>query len=147
MGDIPFDARRVVDDLRTARKFAGTDAPSSWVPSDSFESTLQNTIQPPVHLNPHLHWMHENWDLRSLLAPPPARGVKGLVKRVTHRLVMVVLGPYFDRLQDYVGVNTRAVDTIARRLDDELSAQLRLLGAVRADMIDLAHHLDERLDG
>ena len=104
MGDIPLDARRVVDDLRAARKVAGTDAPSSWVPSDSFESTLQNTIQPPVHLNPHLHWMHENWDLRSLLAPPPARGVKGLVKRVTHRLVMVVLGPYLDRLQDYVGV-------------------------------------------
>jgi len=91
--------------------------------------------------------MHHNWDLRALLAPPAGRGVKGIVKRATHRLVMVVLGPYLDRLQDYIGVNTRAVDTVSRRLDDQLAAQLRLLGAVRSDMIDLAHHLDERLDG
>ena len=147
MGDIPLDARRVVDDLREARHAVGNTAPSSWVPSESFESTLHHAIQPPVHLNGHLNWMHHNCDLRALLAPPPSKGVKGFVRRLTHRLVMSVLGPYLDRLQDYLGVNTRAVDTVCRRVDDQLASQLRLLGAVRSDMIDLAHHVDERLDG
>jgi phage gp37-like protein len=59
---------------------------------------------------------------------------------------MAVMRPYFDRLQDYVGVNLRAIDAVARRVDDSSVAQLRMMGAVRADLIDFAHHVDERVD-
>ncbi|MGD0081834.1 MAG: hypothetical protein ABSD78_01400 [Acidimicrobiales bacterium] len=147
MADIPLDAQRVVDELRTSRREAGTVAPKCWAPSESFDSTIQHLARPPVHLNDHLGWMHDNWDLRAMLAPPRGPGVRGLTHRVIHRVVMVVLGPYLDRLQDYLGVNVRALDDVARRADDNSAAQLRLVGAVRADLIDFAHHIDERLDG
>ena len=32
------------------------------------------------------------------------------------------------------------------QVDDDTTAQHRLLGAVRADLVDFAHHVDERLD-
>ena len=147
MGEVPLDARRVVEELRAARRKAASSAPRSWLPSDSFESTLSSTLRPPAHLNEHLQWLHHSWDLRALLAPRPARGMKGLARRLAHRAVMAVLGPYLDRLQDYLGVNVRAIDTIAKRVDDATIAQQRLLGAVRADLVDFARHVDERLDG
>lgn len=146
MADLSIDARRVVEDLRAARRGHAV-APRVWTPSESFEAALGDAAPRPVHLSDHLGWMHQNWDLRSALAPRPSPGVKGLVKRVAHRLVMVVLGPYLDRLQDYLGVNARAMDEIARRVDDQGTAHLRLLGAVRSDLIDFAHHVDDRLDG
>ena len=145
MGDVPVDAQRVVDELRAARRQAGV-APRSWLPSASFDSTFDDALRPPVAANEHLGWLHANWDFRSLLAPPPAKGLKGLVKRVMHRLVMAVLAPYFERLQDYIGVSVRAVDTVSRRVDDQGATQVRLVGALRHDLIDFAHHVDERLD-
>ena len=144
MGDIPVDAQHVVDDLRAARQVSQV-APRSWIPSESFEGTLAEAIRPPVHTNADLHWMHTNWDVASLLAPPPGKGIKGGVRRLQHRLIMAVLAPYFSRLQDYLGVNTRAVDAVSRRVDDVATSQLRMIGAVRHDMIDFAHHIVERV--
>ncbi|MDA8266134.1 MAG: hypothetical protein M0T79_12480 [Actinomycetota bacterium] len=146
MGEIPLDARRIVDELRSSRREVGTVAPKVWAPSESFDSTIAQLNRVPVHLNDHLGWMHQNWDLRALLAPPPAKGAKGIARRLAHRAVMAVLGPYFDRLQDYLGVNVRALDAVAKRTDEESVAQLRLMGAVRADLIDFAHHVDERVN-
>ena len=146
MADLPVDAQHIVDELRAIRQ--AHDIPSrTWLPSESFEGTLAEAIRPPVHMNEHLGWLHANWDLGALLAPPPGRGVKGLVKRLQHRLIMVVLAPYLARLQDYLGVNVRAIDDVSRRVDDVASNQLRMIGAVRHDMIDFAHHVDERIDG
>jgi len=147
VADIPIDAQRVIDDLRASRRHAGAAAPKSWAPSESFESAIQHLPVAPVHLNEHMVWMHRNWDLTSLLAPPPARGVRGVVRRVVHRLVMAVFAPYFNRLQDYLGVNLRALDDVAKRTDDNSATQLRLMGAVRADLVDFAYHVDERLNG
>jgi hypothetical protein len=147
VADIPLDAQRVIDELRASRRHAGVAAPKSWAPSESFDSAIQHLPLAPVHLNEHLVWMHRNWDLRALLAPPPAKGVKGVVRRMAHRVVMAVLAPYFDRLQDYLGVNLRALDDVAKRVDDSSTAQLRLMGAVRADLIDFAYHVDERMNG
>lgn len=146
MADLPVDARRVVEELRAVRRAQGV-APHGWVPSESFDGALSEVILPPVHENEHLGWMHKNWDLAALLAPPPARGLKGAVRRLQHRLIMAVLGPYLSRLQDYLGVNARAVDVVSRRLDDVASSQLRTVAAVRHDMIDFAHYVDRRLDG
>jgi hypothetical protein len=60
---------------------------------------------------------------------------------------MAVLGPYLDRLQDYLGVNVRAVDAVTRRVDEDQAAQLSLIEAVRADVIDFAYHVDEQANG
>ncbi|MHB1987707.1 MAG: hypothetical protein ACYCSF_06955 [Acidimicrobiales bacterium] len=146
MGELPLDAQHVLDELRTARLAHGT-TPRSWVPSQSFQSTFGEAIRPPVHLNQHLGWMHANWDLRELLAPPPARGARGFARRMQHRLIMAVMGPYFARLQDYLGVNVRSMDAVSRRVDDVATNQLRMMGAIRHDMIDFAHHVDETVDG
>lgn len=121
--------------------------PRSWVPSQSFEATLHVATQPLVHTSEHMAWMHANWDVSSALAPPAGGGAKGLVRRVLHRMVMAVIGPYVQRVQDYVAVNTRAMDTVSRRVDDQGVAQLRLIGAVRRDLIDFAHHVDQRIGG
>jgi hypothetical protein len=59
---------------------------------------------------------------------------------------MAVLRPYFDRMQEFAGVSLRAIDTVAKRVDDDTAAQLRLMEAVRADLIDFAHHVDERVN-
>ncbi|HXY42597.1 MAG TPA: hypothetical protein VEH29_00260 [Acidimicrobiales bacterium] len=147
MGDIPVDAQRVVDKLRAARREAAAAAPKHWVPPDSFGQALMNLPRTPVHVNPDLNWMHHNWDLRELLAPPRRRGLRGAIHWAAHRVVMVVLGPYLDRLQHYLGVNVRAVDAVTRRVDDDRVAQLSLIEAVRADVIDLAYHVDERANG
>jgi hypothetical protein len=146
MGDIPLDARRVVDELRSSRREVGAVAPKVWTPSESFDATIQQMNRAPVQLSDHIGWMHENWDMRALLAPPPLVGIRGVVRRIVHRAIMAVMRPYFDRLQDYVGVNLRAIDAIARRVDDASVAQLRMMGAVRADLIDFAHHVDERVN-
>lgn len=146
MGDIPLDARRLVDELRSSRREVGALAPKVWTPSESFDSTMHHLNRAPIHLNEHLGWMHQNWDMRSLLAPPPAAGVRGLARRMVHRAIMAVLRPYFDRMQDYLGVNLRAIDAVAKRVDEDTATQLRVMGAVRADLIDFAHHVDERVN-
>ncbi len=90
--------------------------------------------------------MHHHWDLRAALAPPAGGGAKGLARRVAHRFIMAVLGGYLERLQDYLGVNVRALDAACKRADELAAAQRRTLGAVRVDMVDLAHHLEERIE-
>lgn len=121
-------------------------APRSWTPTASFESTLLETDRPPVQLNGHLQWMHHNWDLAAALAPPAGGGIKGVARRITHRFVMAVLSGYFERMQAYLGVNVRALDAVAKQVDVLTVTQRRTLGAVRVDMVDLAHHLEEELE-
>lgn len=144
MGDLPVDAQRVVDELRAARR-ATKVPPRGWLPSESFEATLGATDRIPVVTNENLQWMHHNWDLGALLAPPPARGLKGAARRVLHRLVMAVLAPYFQRLQDFLAMDVRATDLVSKRVDELSATQLRMMGAIRHDMIDFAHHVDEQI--
>ena len=147
MADIPLDAQRVVDELRAARRETAAAAPKNWTPSELFDSAITSAVRTPVRENAHLGWMHQHWDVRELLAPPRQKGVKGLVKRTIHRAVMAVFAPYFERMQDYMGVNVRAVEAVSRRTDDNFTAQLRVMEAVRSDVIDFAGHVDERGNG
>jgi hypothetical protein len=146
MDHLPLDAREVVDELRSAPEPPSGHQPRSWVPSASFEPLITDAERPPVVLNEHLQWLHKNWNLEPLLAPPPGGGPRGWVKRVIHRAFTAVLRPYLMRLQDCVGVTVRTLDTIARRVDDQSALQLRSIGTVRSDLLDLARHVDERLD-
>jgi hypothetical protein len=88
--------------------------------------------------------MHRNWDLTAVLAPPRQPGIKGLTKRIAHRLVMAALAPYLARLQEYLAVSLRALDVVARRSDEDFTAQQNLMDAIRSDVVDFAHHVDER---
>jgi hypothetical protein len=141
MGDIPVDARRVVNDLRTSRTKGAGLAPRSWTPPQSLEAPPLRSAQQ----NEHLGWMHKNWDLRPLIGPPRDHGWKGRLKRLVHRLVTATFAPYLERLQDYLGVNARALQEVASRVDELEAAQAALMAAVRADFVDLARHLEDRM--
>jgi len=147
MEHLPLDARSVVDELRAApRPLAGA-LPRTWVPSQSFGSLLQDAEVRPVTLDDNLVWLRDNCNLEKALAPPVGGGLKGWVKRLVHRAVLAVLRPYLTGVQECLGATLRAVESVARRVDDQAATQLRTIGAVRADLVDFARGVDERLDG
>lgn len=146
MEPLPLDARNVVDELRSAPRPLSGALPRTWTPSQSFDALLEDADVQTVALNEHLLWLHQNWDLSKSLAPPGGGGAKGWTKRLIHRGVIAVLRPYLTEAQECIAVTVRAVDTVARRVDELAANQLRTIGAVRADLIDFAQHVDERLD-
>ena len=146
MEELPLDTRSLVDELRSASAPLTGPQPRTWVPSQSFASLLEDADAQPLVLNEHLAWLHQNWSLEQALAPPEGGGAKGLAKRVAHRVVVAAIHPYLAQLQERIAVTLRAVDSIARRVDQQAATQLRTIGAVRADLVDFAHHVDERLD-
>ena len=147
MEHLPLDARNVVDELRAAPRPLSGSRPRTWVPSQSFGALLVDADVQHVALNENLMWLHDNCNLEHALAPPVGGGLKGWVKRLIHRAVIAVLRPYLTGVQECLGTTLRAVDAIARRVDDQAATQMRTIGAVRADLIDFAQSVDERLDG
>lgn len=146
MGDVPLDAEQVVAELRALRERKGI-APRSWVPSASFEELIGEPPGDPVEENEHLAWLHANWSFRDVALPEPAAtGLSGATERFVHRIVAGMLRPVLERLSDYAGTNARAVDQLSRRLNEVERRQRSLLAAVRHDLIDLGHHVDERLE-
>src|ERR1700733_14603580 len=142
MGDIPADAEPVVDDPTAPRSIWA--APPAIVSATTDPETAPARL---LHLNDHLAWMHKHWDLRPLAGPPRDHGWKGGVKRLVHRLVTAIFGPYLERMQDSLGGNVRAVDVIARRVDDLETSQTTQLAEMRADLAGLARRLDEHTGG
>ena len=147
MARVPLDARSIVDGLRSAPSPLSGRQPRTWVPSQSFADLLEDAGAEPVLLNEHLRWLHDNWNLEHTLEPPPGGGPKGWLRRSIHRAVMAVLRPHLTQVQECIAVMLRAVDTVARRVDDQAALQLRTIGALRSDLVDFAQHVDERLDG
>ena len=146
MEHLPLDARRVVDELRSAPGPLSGAQPRTWVPSHSFDALLEDADVRPLVLDDHLRWLHENASLDDALAAPKGGGAKGLARRLVHRAVLAVLAPYLRQVQDCVNETVRAVDTLARRVDDQAAMQLRTIRAVRADLVEFAQHVDQRLD-
>lgn len=142
MGELPVDARRIVDELRAERQ-ANAVTPVTWLPARSFDPELRGALGEPLTDNENLAWMHHNWDLSRALQAPGGRGLRSTVRRLLHPLVMAALGPYLAQLQEYVVQNTRAVDRVTRRAD----ALSEGIDALRYDMLDFAHHIDERTGG
>jgi hypothetical protein len=117
------------------------------MPSQSFGALLEDADVRPVTLDDNLVWLHDNCNLEKALAPPVGGGLKGWVKRLIHRAVLAVLRPYLTSVQECLAATLRAVEAVARRVDDQAATQLRTIGAVRADLVDFARGVDERLDG
>lgn len=146
MEHLPLDTRSIVDELRSAPRPLSGERPRAWMPSASFAALLEDADRTPVLLNDHLSWLHDNCDLTQALAPPEGSGLKAWAKRLVHRAVLAVMRPYLVKVQDCVSVTVRALDSVARRVDDQAATQLRSIGAIRADLVDFAQHVDERLD-
>jgi hypothetical protein len=66
---------------------------------------------------------------------------------VLRRTVLSVLGRYLDDERKVTDHTVRMLEVLARRVDDLAALQLRVVGAVRADMLDLASHVDRELRG
>ena len=146
MERLPLDARSIVDELRSAPRPPSGNGPRYWVPSASFQALLVEADTAPVALNDHLAWLHENSDLSPLLAPPTGTGLRAWAKRLVHRAVLAAFAPYLVRVQDCIAVTVRAIDTVARRVDEQAATQLRAVEAMRSDLVDFATQLEERLE-
>lgn len=145
MEQLPLDARGVLEELRASASSSTGALPRTWVPSASFQALLADADVSPLSLNEHLTWLHEHGDLAGLLAPPAGTSVKAWAKRQAHRVVLAILEPYLVRVQDCIAVTVRAIDAVARRVDEQGALQLRTLDGVRADLVDLARNLEEQL--
>ena len=146
MEHLPLDARSVVDELRSAPRPPSGEEPRAWMPSASFDALVEGADVVPVLLDDHLTWLHEHGNLAGALAPPPGGGAKGWTKRLVHRAVLAVLNPYLVQVQDCITETVRALDAVARRVDEQAAAQVRSTGAMRSDLVDLARYLEERLE-
>ncbi|MGA2530101.1 MAG: hypothetical protein ABSG36_13185, partial [Acidimicrobiales bacterium] len=90
-------------------------------------------------------WLQANADFAQALAPPEGNGLKAWVKRLVHRGVIAVLNPYLVKVQDSIAVTVRALEAVARRVDEQGAGQLRAVEAVRSDLVDFATQIEERL--
>jgi len=123
------------------------DGPRTWVPAASFDALLEDAEANPVSFNDHLSWLHENCDLDQVLTPPAGSGLRGVAKRLVWRAVLAVLDPYLVRVKDCIAVTVRALDAVAHRVDEQAAADTRAVAGLRSDLVDLARHVEERLDG
>ena len=97
-------------------------------------------------LNDHIAWLQANTDFAQALAAPEGDGMKAWMKRQLHRGIIAVLNPYLVKVQDSIAVTLRALEAVARRVDEQAATQLRAIGAVRSDLVDFATQIEERLD-
>ena len=117
------------------------------MPSDSFDATIQDEPstrapqRPPRAGCTRTGTSAACWHRRR-------RGGSAALADAWSTGRMAVLGPYFDKMQEYLGVNLRAIDAVAQASRrGSAAAELRIIGAVRADLIDFAYHVDERANG
>jgi hypothetical protein len=147
MDHLPLDARGVVDELRSTSSSRPGGGLRGWVPSTSFDALASEAALDPVLLNDHLTWLHENCDLDQLLVAPAGSGLRAFGRRLVYRAVVSVLEPYLVRVKDCIAVTVRAIDTVARRVDEQAATQARAVAAMRSDLVDFARDVEGRLEG
>ncbi|HEV2360604.1 MAG TPA: hypothetical protein VGS21_02770 [Acidimicrobiales bacterium] len=127
---------------------------STWQPTESLTSILEEMRHQLLSVNETLVWLHQRWDLRPAIAEGerkaeelgaagggrPGRGVD------TKRVVQAQLGPYLAEEHELVANLVRMVDVMAKRIDLIEANQQRVLGAVRSELLDLAAFVDDRLE-
>ena len=84
--------------------------------------------------------------MSALLAAPEGGGLKGLAKRLVHRAVLATFEPYLVRVQDCIAVTVRALDTVARRIDEQAVTELGAIVAMHSDLVDFAAQVEEELE-
>jgi len=145
-GEIRVDPQVVIDHLRSIIPTGSY--PRSWLPQATFDELQVRADREPIHLNPALHHLHRRWDMvHARTAAHGGRRPRAIARRLLSRLVNTAFEQYFTEEQEFRAALAQSIDAIAYRVDEVSTADLRsLLELVRADLLDLARHLDERLD-
>ena len=72
---------------------------------------------------------------------------KAIGRRILARIVNSALDRYFTEEQEFRAALAQSIDAIAYRVDEIASADERsMLDIIRADLLDLARYVDERID-
>ncbi len=152
MGDVPHDdgvdSAQIVDRIRAVVEEGRDRYPRTWTPQASVESLPGHHNREPAFLIESIDHLHAHWDMSDALTfKSRGWGPKGIVHRLLYRLVNLALSDYLGKEHAYRAALAQSIDYIARRLDDVSFRDERdLLEAVRADLLDLARHLEDRID-
>ena len=147
-GDVHVDAQVVVEHLRSIAAATPGAYPRTWLPQATFDGLQIRADREPIHLDLALHHLHRRWDMDHARTPPgPGRRPRAIARRFAHRVVNNVLKRYFVEEQEFRAALAQSIDAIAYRVDEVSTSDLRaLLEVVRADLLDLARHVDDRID-
>lgn len=119
----------------------------SWRPAATLPAELWDPRHKLLQASEPIPWLHRHWDLSPTTdnVPPASTPAKTAARRLAWRVIRPCLERYFKEEHDIIANLVRAVDLIAKRVDDLAANEQRLLGAVRADLQDLARHVDGQL--
>jgi hypothetical protein len=119
----------------------------SWRPSATLPAELWEKRHKLVSTSDPVLYLHRRWDLSGTYDDVPAAGspAKTAARKMAWRIVRPCLARYFKEEHDLVANLVRAVDLLAKRVDDLAVNDQRILGAVRSDLQDLAGHFESTL--
>ncbi len=132
-----MSSRRIVERLRERARAAE----QAWTPSQDEPAPLH-----PVRNHPALRYLHDNWALRQTMEPPSLRATKarprGALKALFRRWLYSAMLRYLEDEQELIANMVRLQDALAKRCDALWEEQTETLAALRADMLDLAAHVE-----
>lgn len=145
MEEVPIEARALADrmtsSLRTRRR-------SSWQPTATVPAGLWDARRELMVVNETIRWLHTHWDLTAARNEnPQGTDARARARLLAWRLVRPCLDRYFREEQDLLANLVRAVDVLAKRVDALAADHARLLGAVRADLVDAVAHCEDAIAG
>ncbi|MGD0742785.1 MAG: hypothetical protein ABSA31_05795 [Acidimicrobiales bacterium] len=146
--DDAVDAATIVEQLRSLVAEGRREYPRTWMPRASYEDLVVDDGREPIHLHESLHYLHRHWNMAdSRSCKGIGWGPKAIVQRLLSRIVNGAMSHYYAEEQAFRSHLARSIDAIAYRVDNlSYSDQRALLSAVREDLIDLARHVEHRLD-
>jgi hypothetical protein len=146
--DDALDAGSIVEQLRSLVAEGRNEYPRTWMPRATYEDLVVDDGREPIHLLESLHYLHRHWDMaNSRICKGIGWGPKAIVQRLLSRIVNGAMSHYYVEEQAFRSNLARAIDAIAYRVDNiNYADQRALLGAVREDLIDLARHVEHRLE-
>jgi hypothetical protein len=147
-GEVPVDAQVVVEHLRSLAAAMPREHARTWLPQATFDALQIRADREPIHLNLALHHLHQRWNMdHARQVPPEEPGIKGRLRSFVLRSVARWLERYFTEEQEFRAALAQSIDAVAYRIDEVSTSDFRaLLDLVRADMADLARHVDDRID-
>jgi hypothetical protein len=119
----------------------------SWRPAATLPPELWDPRHKLLHTSEPIPWLHRHWDLSGATNEVPAASSrsKNAARRFAWRMIRPCLDRYFKEEHELMANLVRGIDLLAKRVDDLSTNEQRLLGAVRADLQDLARHVDAQL--
>lgn len=135
------DTRRIVERIKE-RAWA---ADQSWTPSTELPQELR-----PMRNHPALGYIHEHWALRRTMEPPPPPAGRAQpresAKVAFRRWLFSAMVRYLDEEEELTANMVRLQDALAKRCDTIHEQHLDALESLRADLVDLAAHVEALLE-